>query len=104
MKLIAFIGVLAVVFSILVRAAEQPPNPSDAAIATALYAYFAAQAHGPQPALLRADLIISGRGGPPHDFTVELATTTAEQKTGLMFRTAIPSGTGMLFDWGAPQD
>ena len=104
MKVLAYCGLLAVVFSVLVRAAEQPSNPSDVATINALHAYFAAEAHGPQPPLPRVHLVISGHSGPPHDFAVELATTPAEQRTGLMFRTTIPSGTGMLFDWGTPQE
>jgi uncharacterized membrane protein (UPF0127 family) len=59
---------------------------------------------GPQPTLPTAKLVISGHGGPAHNFTVELAATPAEQETGEMFRTSIPPGTGMFFDWGTPRD
>ncbi len=59
---------------------------------------------GPQPTLPQTKVVISGHGGPPHDFLVELATTPQEQEIGEMFRTSIPEGTGMLFDWGTPRD
>jgi uncharacterized protein len=39
----------------------------------------------------------------PHRFTVELATTPAEQEQGLMFRHSLPADAGMLFDFGATQ-
>jgi uncharacterized membrane protein (UPF0127 family) len=64
---------------------------------------FAAVAQ-PQPKLPTAPLTISGHGGPPHHFTVELATTPAEQETGEMFRTSIPPDQGMFFDWGTPRE
>lgn len=59
---------------------------------------------GPQAKLPTADIVISGHGGPAHHFTVELALTEAQQATGEMFRTSIPPGTGMLFDWGTPRE
>jgi uncharacterized membrane protein (UPF0127 family) len=59
---------------------------------------------GPQPTLPQTRMVISGHGGPSHDFTVELATTPAEQQVGEMFRTSIPAGTGMFFDWGTPRE
>ena len=34
-----------------------------------------------------------------HAFSVELATTDAEREKGLMFRTELPEGHGMLFDF-----
>ena len=36
-------------------------------------------------------------------FRVELAQTPAEQERGLMFRTAVPKGTGMLFPMAPPR-
>jgi hypothetical protein len=59
---------------------------------------------GPQTNLPHAKVMISGHGGQPHPFDVELALTPAQQETGMMFRTSIPAGTGMLFDWGTPRD
>jgi uncharacterized membrane protein (UPF0127 family) len=59
---------------------------------------------GQQPTLPQTKMVISGHGGSPHDFTVELATTPEEQATGMMFRTSIPAGTGMFFDWGVPRE
>jgi hypothetical protein len=64
----------------------------------------AAAQSGPQSSLPQTKMVISGHGGPPHEFTVELATTPREQEIGEMFRTSIPAGTGMFFDWGAPRD
>jgi hypothetical protein len=59
---------------------------------------------GPQPTLPQTKIVISGHRGPPHPFTVELATTPEQQQIGEMFRTSIPEGTGMLFDWGTPRE
>jgi uncharacterized membrane protein (UPF0127 family) len=59
---------------------------------------------GPQPTLPTTKLVISGHGGPPHTFTVELAQTPRQQQIGEMFRTSIPEGTGMFFDWGYPRE
>jgi len=38
------------------------------------------------------------------EFTVELARTEAEQAQGLMFRTDVPKGTGMLFPMSPPRE
>jgi uncharacterized membrane protein (UPF0127 family) len=59
---------------------------------------------GPQPTLPQTKIVISGHGGSPHPFTVELAMTPQQQEIGEMFRTSIPEGTGMLFDWGTPRE
>ncbi|HQT46507.1 MAG TPA: DUF192 domain-containing protein, partial [Acidocella sp.] len=48
-------------------------------------------------------LRIVGDDGKSHVFTVELAQTIQQQDTGLMFRTAVPANTGMLFPWTQPQ-
>jgi uncharacterized membrane protein (UPF0127 family) len=58
---------------------------------------------GAQPKLPTEQLTIVADDGKSHVFNVELATTGQEQMTGLMFRTRIPAGTGMLFPWPAPQ-
>lgn len=48
-------------------------------------------------------LEIASRNG-VHVFAVELATTEAEREKGLMFRTDLPEGQGMLFDFQREQD
>jgi len=58
---------------------------------------------GPNPTLPTETLTIIDDGGQPHDFIIEVASTTAEQDTGLMFRTFIPPNGGMLFPWAKPQ-
>jgi uncharacterized membrane protein (UPF0127 family) len=35
---------------------------------------------------------------------VEIASTPREQEIGEMYRTNIPAGSGMFFDWGEPRD
>jgi len=56
---------------------------------------------GPQPTLPTEKLVIITHDGVKHEFTVEMATTPAQQEQGLMFRPTVAEGTGMLFDWGA---
>ncbi len=56
-----------------------------------------------QPTLKQDHLLVVGDGGTRHDFLVELAQTPRQQEVGLMFRTAIPAGSGMLFVWPEPQ-
>jgi uncharacterized membrane protein (UPF0127 family) len=58
---------------------------------------------GPQPPLPKEKLVIVGHGGPEHVFEVEMALTEKQQEVGDMFRTSIPQGSGMLFDWGYPR-
>ena len=58
---------------------------------------------GPQPPLPKEKLVIIGHSGAEHVFEVEMALTEQQQETGDMFRTSIPEGTGMLFDWGYPR-
>lgn len=56
-----------------------------------------AQAAGePQPILEQEPLTIETAAGPV-GFLVEMARSPAEQSRGLMFRTLVPPGTGMLF-------
>ena len=62
-----------------------------------------AQATGePQPILDQEPLTIETAGGPV-GFPVEMARTPAEQSRGLMFRTLVPPGTGMLFVHDRPR-
>lgn len=56
-----------------------------------------------QSDLPKEKLVIVTRDGVHHDFQVEMAMTPQQQETGMMFRTEIPDGTGMLFDWGVPR-
>lgn len=72
--------------------AGPPAQAADAAPATAA-----------QPELPKQPLAIIGTDGVHHAFSVEMATTPAQQETGLMFRTSVPPDGGMLFDWGAPR-
>ena len=63
-----------------------------------------AEPTGPQPKLPTSKLTIVTHDGARHDFTVEMATTPEEQEIGEMFRTDIPAGQGMLFDWRTPRE
>jgi hypothetical protein len=61
-----------------------------------------------QPALAQlqtfatSQLTITSATG-DHKFTVELATTPAQQEQGLMYRRSMAPDAGMLFDFGRPQ-
>ncbi|MBV9538238.1 MAG: DUF192 domain-containing protein [Acidisphaera sp.] len=57
-----------------------------------------------QPTLPIQALTIVTRDGTPHLFHVEMAISTVQQTTGLMFRPSVAPDGGMLFDWGAPRD
>ena len=46
--------------------------------------------------------IVTARG--THKFSVEVARNEAEQAQGLMFRTTVPKGTGMLFPMSPPRE
>jgi uncharacterized protein len=62
-----------------------------------------AQATGePQPILDQEPLTIETATGPV-SFLVEMARSPAEQSRGLMFRTLVPPGTGMLFVHDRPR-
>jgi uncharacterized protein len=58
---------------------------------------------GPQAKLPTEKLTIVSDDGKSHVFTVEVAATTQQQDTGLMFRPVVPAATGMLFPWPQPQ-
>jgi hypothetical protein len=58
---------------------------------------------GPQPKLPTEKLTIIADNGKHYVFTVEMALTTQQQDTGLMFRKSVPADTGMLFPWSQPQ-
>ncbi|HEY1797960.1 MAG TPA: DUF192 domain-containing protein [Stellaceae bacterium] len=61
-----------------------------------------------QPALAQlqifqtSEITISSATG-DHKFTIELATTPAQQEQGLMYRRSMAPDAGMLFDFGRPQ-
>ncbi|MBB5372005.1 DUF192 domain-containing protein [Acidocella aromatica] len=57
---------------------------------------------GPQPKLQTEQLGIKGDDGKTYNFTVEVAATAQEQAYGLMFRSSVPAGTGMLFPVDPP--
>ncbi len=84
-SLIAAVAMFAVGGSIAARG--QPQTPTQA-----------------QPELPREKLVIVTHDGKSHAFNVEMATSVAQQTTGLMFRPSVPADGGMLFDWGAPRD
>lgn len=48
----------------------------------------------------REQVVLVTKKGARHPVTVELATTPEQRATGLMFRTELASGAGMLFDFG----
>ncbi|MDR3521941.1 MAG: DUF192 domain-containing protein [Acidocella sp.] len=58
---------------------------------------------GPQPKLPTEQLTIISDDGKSHVFNVEVAATTQQQDTGLMFRPVVPADSGMLFPWPQPQ-
>lgn len=58
----------------------------------------AAPRHGPDAGgLPRSHLDVELANGTSHGLDVELALTDADRERGLMFRKALPEGTGMLF-------
>jgi len=50
----------------------------------------------------RERLVIETASG-PRTFMVEVARTERQKALGLMFRTSVPEGTGMLFPYSRPQ-
>ena len=56
----------------------------------------------PQDTLAKEKLVIVGRDGKQHVFSVEMALTPEQQEIGLMMRPSVPSDGGMLFDMGLP--
>jgi uncharacterized membrane protein (UPF0127 family) len=70
-------------------------------------AFFAVVLFLVQPALAQlqtfatSELTITSATG-DHKFTVELATTPAQQEQGLMYRRSMAPDAGMLFDFGHP--
>jgi uncharacterized protein len=62
----------------------------------------AQQITGPQTGLRVETLRISTPRG-PRTFRVEMADTPRSREIGMMWRTEVPRGTGMLFDFKTPQ-
>ncbi len=58
---------------------------------------------GPSRAADREPLDIVSKNG-VHKFSVEMALTVAERAQGLMYRTELPEGQGMLFDFRQEQE
>lgn len=52
--------------------------------------------------LLPTQTITLTNGSITHSITAEIANETHERQTGLMHRTSVPAGTGMLFIWEKP--
>ena len=65
-------------------------------------AFFLISGGGDSQAASLERLEIATRSG-PRTFLVELAKTEEEKSTGLMYRTDLPDGQGMLFDFSPPQ-
>ncbi len=57
----------------------------------------------PQTGLATRKLTVTTAGGKSHAYTVEIAATQQQQATGMMFRKAMPAGTGMLFPMNPPR-
>jgi uncharacterized membrane protein (UPF0127 family) len=57
----------------------------------------------PQTGLREVPLTISSKSG-VHRFTVEVAATSEQQETGLMFRKSLAPDRGMIFPYDPPQD
>lgn len=61
-----------------------------------------ASASSPQTGLETVPLTIT-QGTTVHRFTVEVAATEEQQARGMMFRTGVPAGTGMVFPFNPPR-
>jgi uncharacterized protein len=73
-----------------------PMLPSQLAMAQS------AQITAPQTGLRVESLSIATRRG-VRNFRVEMADTAQTREIGMMWRTSVPRGTGMLFDFKTPQ-
>lgn len=63
----------------------------------------AAVAGKPQTGLKVVPLSITTADGRVHRYKVEVAATAEQQATGMMFRTRVPAGTGMIFPMPTPR-
>jgi uncharacterized membrane protein (UPF0127 family) len=57
----------------------------------------------PQTGLQVIPLVIETAGGRRHSYRVEVAATSAQQAHGMMYRTTVAPGTGMLFPLDPPR-
>lgn len=71
--------------------------------APALPVAAAAELGKPQTGLRIVPLSITTSDGKRHDYKVEVAATANQQATGMMFRTSVPSATGMIFPMNPPR-
>jgi uncharacterized protein len=55
-------------------------------------------------AKMRREMLTLKTAAAEHIIDIEIAETMEEKALGLMFRTAVPDNTGMLFPYGDPQD
>jgi uncharacterized protein len=60
--------------------------------------------NAPAVAKMRRETLTLKTAAAEHVIDIEIAETIEEKSLGLMFRTAVPENTGMLFPYGAPQD
>ncbi len=77
------------------------PDSQSAAASAASPAESRGDVH-PESGLPVVDLAIHGSGS-PHRFRVEVATSSAQQAKGLMFRTAMGADEGMIFPMSPPR-
>lgn len=63
----------------------------------------APEAGRPQAGLRVVPLTIETADGRTHRYRVEVAETAAQQAHGMMFRTTVPPGTGMIFPMNPPR-
>jgi uncharacterized membrane protein (UPF0127 family) len=61
------------------------------------------EAGKPQTGLPIVPLSITTADGMRHSYRVEVAQTSEQQAHGMMFRTGVPAGTGMLFPMQPPR-
>jgi uncharacterized membrane protein (UPF0127 family) len=57
----------------------------------------------PQTGLKQVLLTLTTRDGKLRRYRVEVAATPAQQEIGMMFRTTVPPGTGMIFPMNPPR-
>jgi hypothetical protein len=62
------------------------------------------EAGKPQTGLKVIPLSIETSDGNRHAYRVEVAASSGEQAHGMMFRTSVPAGTGMIFPMDPPRD
>jgi uncharacterized membrane protein (UPF0127 family) len=93
-------GQMSMAFSQWFARCRRPRRPLIAALV--LFAFGLLIGRGAQAAELQT-LEIATKSG-VQVFSVEMATTEEEKRTGLMFRKELPEGRGMLFDFSPPQE